>query len=172
MFAPYVAASLARERIARWRDLTLEANLAVEREDEVRARQLFEEALAVAEELFTAATSDPEAARAAPLLHGSSCRSIVELARRQRDEQTAGIFLYRGVNRLIAATESQRDPLELRSRCLLHLQVASRGMYEYFEQHGMWDAAAAFSERANSAMFAVADIEAAAVAVGAAAEAW
>jgi hypothetical protein len=155
--APFTVVSPRADRVATWRVLTLQGNLAFERGDDVGARQLYEEALAEAEHVFEAAAllGDAEAARFAPLLYGTSCNNVVELARRQRDPETAGIFLYRAVARLIGVAESAQVPLQLRARCLLHLEVAARALYRYFEEHGMWDAAAAFSERANAALFAI-----------------
>jgi hypothetical protein len=144
-------------RLALWRGLTLKGNLALEAGRDVQARRLHEEALAAADDLFDAAAlaNDPEAARVGPLLFGISCNNVVELARRQGDTQTEGIYLYRAVERLIGVATSAQAPLALRSRCLLHLRVASEALYRYFERHGMWDAAAAYSGRANAAMFDV-----------------
>jgi hypothetical protein len=149
------------ERVERWRSLTLEANLAFERRQDIGARQLQEEALAVAEALMADAmlANDSGVARLAPLLHGIACNGIVELARLQGDRETAGVYLYRRAVSLISVIESPRAPRELRSRCLLHLKVASGGLYEYFEQQGMWDAAADFSERVNAAMFTLQELE-------------
>lgn len=154
--APIIVALAKDARLERWRTLTLNGNVAFEKGEEVRARQLFEEALSVAEQIITTASlpnDDPYAVDVAPLLHGIACNNIVELARQQGDRQTAGIYLYRRASCLISVIESSGAPLELRSRCLLHLKVASGGLYEYFEQTGMWDAAAAFSARTNAAMF-------------------
>jgi hypothetical protein len=143
--------------LAMWQRLTLQGNLAFEGGQDVQARRLHEEALSVADEMFDGAVlaSDREAARAGPLLFGISCNNVVELARRQGDTQTEGIYLYRAVERLIGVAMSPQAPLALRSRCLLHLRVASDALYRYFERHGMWDAAAAYSQRANAAMFDV-----------------
>ncbi|HWO08309.1 MAG TPA: hypothetical protein VNN80_02485 [Polyangiaceae bacterium] len=155
--APAGAAFSGDDRVERWRSLTLEANLAFEERQAIRARRLFEEALAIAEALLADArlAEGPDVARVAPLLHGITCNDIVELARQQGDRETPGIYLYRRAAYLISVIESPQASRELRSRCLLHLKVASSGLYEYFEQRGMWDAAAAFSERANAAMFSV-----------------
>jgi hypothetical protein len=73
----------------------------------------------------------------------------------KHDPETVGIFLYRAVARLIGVAEAGHAPLQLRSRCVLHLEAAATALYRYFEGHGMWDAAAAFSARANAALFAV-----------------
>jgi hypothetical protein len=155
---PSVAALGNDVRLVRWRALTLDGNVALERGERVRARQLFEEALAVAEGMLVDATlqnADHCAVDVAPLLHGISCNDIAELARQQGDRETSGIYLYRRVSCLITVIESSLAPLELRTRCLSHLKVASGGLYAYFEQAGMWDAAAAFSARSNAAMFSV-----------------
>jgi hypothetical protein len=155
--------SATRARIARWQEETLRANLAFEAEQDVQARRAYEEALAVADEVLEAATlGDREAGRAGLLLFGASCNQIVALARRQRDIETEGIFLYRAVDRFIGVTTLARAPLRFRSRGLLHLKVASEALYRYFERRAMWDAAAAYSESANAAMFEVQRLEAAA----------
>jgi hypothetical protein len=155
--------SATRGRIARWQEETLSANLAFEADRDVQARRSYEEALAIADQVLESATlGDREAARAGLLLFGASCNHIVALARRQRDIETEGIFLYRAVDRFIALTASARAPLRFRSRCLLHLKVASDALYRYFERRAMWDAAAAYSESANAAMFEVQRLEAAA----------
>jgi hypothetical protein len=147
-------------RVARWQGYTLQANLAFEAGQNVRARQLYDEALTVADEVLDAAVMrDWDAARFGPLLFGSSCNNIVELARQRRDVETEGIFLYRAVERFIAVARLARAPLRLRSRCLLHLKVASDALYRYFERQGMWDAAASYTERANAAMFEVRRLE-------------
>ena len=164
--APIVAALARDERLERWRSLTLEGNIAIEQRQGVRSRQLYEEALAVADALLAEAllentwlAGNPQALALAPLLHGITCNNIVGLARLQGDRETAGIYLYRRAASLIAVVESPRAPLELRSRCLMHLEIASSGVYEYFEQDGMWDAAAAFSERVNAALFTLQRVE-------------
>jgi len=154
--APIVVALAKDARLARWRHLTLEGNVAFEQSEVVQARRSFEEALAVAERMMADAAlpgDDPYVVDLAPLLHGIACNNIAELARHQGDRETAGIYLYRRASCLISVIESRQAPFELRSRCLLHLKVASGGLYEYFEQTGMWDAAAAFSARTNAAMF-------------------
>ena len=154
--APIIVALAKDARLARWRSLTLDGNVAFEQGEVVRARQLFEEALAVADRMMADVSlpnDDPYTVDLAPLLHGIACSNIAELARHQGDRETAGIYLYRRASCLISVIESSRAPLELRSRCLLHLRVASGGLYEYFEQTGMWDAAAGFSARTNAAMF-------------------
>ncbi len=147
--------------VARWQAHTLRANVAFESGRDVEARQFHEEALAVADAMLQASTeNERDAARYAPLLFGNSCNNIVELARRQSDVQTEGIYLYRAVERFIAVARSARAPLRLRARCLLHLRVASDSLYRYFERSGMWDAAASYSERANAAVFEVRRLEA------------
>jgi hypothetical protein len=153
--------------VAIWSELTLNGNLAFDRGDDVRAREVHEAALLVAERLLDAAveTSDSYATRFAPLLVGASCNNVVELARRQGDVQTEGIFLYRTVARFIDVAESTRAQHRLRSRCLMHLKVASAALYRYFEASGMWDAAAALSERTNTVMFMLQRLEAAAAGV-------
>src|SRR5690606_12651663 len=109
--------------------------LALEQGREARARPLYEEALSAASELLDAAAlaGHPQAALVAPALFGISCNDIAELARRQGDVETEGIFRYRLVERFIEVTTSPRAPLTLRSRCLLHLRVASEALYRYFE---------------------------------------
>jgi hypothetical protein len=162
--APFAVAGANAARVAFWRRLTLKGNLAIEEGHDIRARPYFEEALSEAEQMFEAAVlaDDADAARFAPALYGMSCNVIVELARRQGDEVTVGIYLYRVTARLISVAESAQASFELRSRCLLHLAVASRALYRYFEQHGMWQAAQAYSGRENAALFSVQEMEAAA----------
>jgi hypothetical protein len=147
----------------RWQEQTLRANLAFEADRDVPARRAYQEALAIADEVLETATlGDREAARTGLLLFGASCNHIVALARRQSDIETEGIFLYRAVERFIGVSTSARAPLRFRSRSLLHLKVASDALYRYFERRAMWDAAAAYSESANAAMFEVQRLEAAA----------
>jgi hypothetical protein len=83
--ARFAVASPHPDRVVTWRALTLQGNLALERGDDVHARQLYEEALEEAENVFDAAVllHDAEAARFAPLIYGTSCNNVVELARRQ-----------------------------------------------------------------------------------------
>jgi hypothetical protein len=159
MFA--VAAANAA-RVAFWRGLTLKGNLAVEAGHDIRARPYFEEALSHAEQMFAAAVlaDDRDAARVAPTLYGISCNDIVELARRQGDEVTVGIYLYRVAARLISVAESAQAPFELRCRCLIHLGIASGALYRHFEQHGMWQAAQAYSGREHAASFSVQEMAA------------
>jgi hypothetical protein len=161
---PITVARSNGDPVAIWSELTRNGNLAFDRGDDVRAREVHEAALIEAERLLDAAiqTNDPYAARFAPFLFGASCNNVVELARRQGDTQTEGIFLYRAVARFIDAAESPRAQLALRSRCLLHLKVASAALYRYFDSSGMWDAAAALSERTNTVMFMLRRQEAAA----------
>jgi len=157
------SSSPALERIARWQALTLQGNLGLEEERLIEARRCHMEALAVAEDLLDEAVlGNKDAAGCAPLLFGCSSNSMVGLARRESDVEMEGILIYRTVERFIALAWTARAPLRFRSRCLLHLKVASEGLYGYFERRGMWDAAAAYSERANAAMFEVRRLEAAA----------
>jgi hypothetical protein len=143
--------------------LTLQGNLGLEAERLVDARRCHMEALAVAEELLDEAVlGGKEAGGCALLLFGSSSNSMVGLARREGDVEMEGILLYRIVERFIDVAWTARAPLRFRSRCLLHLKVASQALYGYFERRGMWDAAAAYSERANATMFEVRRLEAAA----------
>jgi hypothetical protein len=161
---PFAVAASNAARVAAWRRLTLKGNLAIEAGHDIRARPYFEEALLAAEQMFAAAVlaDDGDAAHFAPTLYGISCNDVVELARRQGDEVTVGVYLYRVAARLISVAESAQATFELRSRCLLHLAVASRALYRYFEQHGMWQAAQAYSGRENAALFSVQEMQAAA----------
>jgi hypothetical protein len=150
-------------RLARWRAFTLSGNLAFEGGHDVRARESYEAALSEAEEMFEAAvlTNDSDAACIAPVLHGISCNNVIELARRQDDELTVGIYLYRIAARLIGIAEAVEAALDLRLRCLLHLEVASHALYRHFEKHGMWQAAQSYEGRANAATFSVRELAAA-----------
>jgi hypothetical protein len=155
------SSSPAVERIARWQELTLRANLGLEADRLVEARRCHMEALAVAEALLDEAVlGNKHAAGCGLLLFGSSSNSMVGHARRENDVEMEGILLYRIVERFIDVAWSARAPLRFRSRTLLHLKVASEALYAYFERRGMWDAAAAYSERANATMFEVRRLEA------------
>jgi hypothetical protein len=141
----------------------LRGNLALEACSYGETRRRYEEALVVADELLEQALlGNRDAARCGLLLFGTSCNNIAELAQRQGDVQTEGIFLYRAVERFISVAKAARAPLRFRVRCLMHLKVASDALYRYFEGRGMWDAAASYSEEANAAMFEVRRLEAAA----------
>jgi hypothetical protein len=153
-----------RELVSRWQELTLRANLGFEANHLVEARRYHLEALAIAEELLDRAVlGASDAGRCGPLLFGTSCNSIVALARNENDAEMEGISLYRIVERFIGLAHAAHAPLGFRSRCLLHLRVASDALYRYFEGRGMWDAAATYSRRANGAMFEVRRHEAAAL---------
>jgi hypothetical protein len=151
------AAVSADARVALWQRCTLQGNLAFEAGQDVRARRFYEEALSHAELMYAAAalTDDVVATRVAPSLFAISCNNIVELARRQADRETVGIYLYRNAARLISVAESAQASIDLRSRCLLHLEEASRALYRYFEEHGMWQAAQNYSGLENAAIFSV-----------------
>jgi len=151
-------------RVALWRGLTSQGKQAYEKHHDVRARQLYEEALAEAEDVFATAshTDNPEAVRLAPLLYCISCHNVVELARRQNDAETVGIFLYRAFSRLVSTAESEQASLELRARCALHLNVAAGALVRYFEQQGMSQAARVHSDRVRVALAAVHRLEQAA----------
>ncbi len=92
-----------RARAALWRALTKEANVAFEQCHDVRARVLYEAALAEADALFAAATEhlSEDAIELAPTAYNLSCHNVAELARRQRDHATEGIFLHRAYERLV-----------------------------------------------------------------------
>ena len=148
-------------RVALWRGLTSQGTQAFEKGHDVRARQLYEEALAEAEEVFGAATNtnNPEAIRLAPLLYCISCNNIVELVRRQSDNETVGIFLYRAFAKLVSIAESPAMALELRARCALHLNVAAGALTRYLEQQGSWAAARAHGRHAENAIAEVQRLE-------------
>jgi hypothetical protein len=157
----------AGDLVERWGQLTLEANLALERGEDFKARQSYSEALAVAEQLMVAAarSHDARAARFAPSLYGISCNDIIALARQQDDGLTAGIFLCKLAGGYLSVMESAEAPVALRARCLLHSRVASATLCAYFEERGMWDAAQTYSTRANAAFFSVHAAEQAALAL-------
>jgi len=141
-------------RIALWRGLTLQGNLAFERGHDVRARQVYEEALAEADELYALAAlrHDKLAIRLAPLLYTMSCNNIIELARRQNDGETMGIFLYRSFAKLAGVTEATQASLELRWRSALNLRFATRALVRHLEQQGSTSVAQAHAERARLAV--------------------
>ena len=80
-----------------------------------------------------------------------SCNNIVTLARRQGDDATASIFLYRVFARLLSVAES-RAPLAFRARCALFLDGAARALIQHLEQIGEAGLARDHQERANTAI--------------------
>jgi hypothetical protein len=144
-------------RAALWRALTQHGNKAFEQQHDTRARHLYEEALAEAEALFKAAEESVGSAtlRLAPMAYNTSCQNVAELARRQRDVETVGIFLYRAYERLVSVAESAKPPLELRSACLEPLGAAAEALIGYLGAHGLRDAAFTYTERAKAATFQV-----------------
>jgi len=151
----------AADPVERWGQLTLEGNLACERGEHIKARQSYAEALTIAEELMVAGVRahDERAARFAPALYGISCNDIIELARKQDDGLTAGIFLCKLAGGYLSVMECAEAPVSLRTRCLLHSRVASATLCAYFEERGMWDAAETYSARANAAFFSLQALE-------------
>jgi hypothetical protein len=158
------ALSSRSAHVTAWRGLTAHGNRAFEGGRDVDARQLYEQALEEAEAIFAAALieADPESMRLAPLLYWISCNDIAQLARRQGDDQTSGIFLFRAFERLVRVAEAERSPLELRSRCALHLNVVTSALAGYLLELGSSAKAEAFIERSNRAINAVQRLEQAA----------
>lgn len=144
-------------RAALWRALTNEANVAFKRGHDVRARVLYEAALAEAEALFAAAAErlSDEAIDLAPTAYNLSCHNVAELARRQKDHATEGIFLHRAYERLVSIAESPSAPLPLRACCIRPLSAASASLIGYFAEQGKRAAAVACTERAKAATFEV-----------------
>jgi hypothetical protein len=141
------------DHLTAWRDLIQQGEAAFERGHDVHARQLYDEALSRAEALFDIALrgDDEEAVRRAPPVYSVSCTDIVTLARRQGDDATASIFLYRMYARLLSVTES-RAPLAFRARCALFLDGAARELIQHLEHIGQRDLARAHHERARTAI--------------------
>lgn len=141
------------DHLTAWRDLIQQGEAAFERGHDVHARQLYDEALSRAEALFDIAMrgDDEEAIRRAPPVYSVSCTDIVTLARRQGDDATASIFLYRMYARLLSVTES-RAPLAFRARCALFLDGAARELIQHLEHIGQRDLARAHHERARTAI--------------------
>lgn len=141
------------DHLAAWRELIQQGELAFEQGHDVHARQLYGEALIEAEALFDVALrgDDEDAVRRAPPVYCVSCHNIVTLARRQGDDATASIFLYRVFARLLAVAES-RAPLTFRARCALFLDGAARALIQHLEQIGQVDLARDHQERANTAI--------------------
>jgi hypothetical protein len=154
--APSLAGSCGA-RAALWRALTQHGKQAFERQQDTRARHLYEEALAEAEALFKAAeeTVGSATVRLAPMAYNTSCQNVAELARRQRDIETEGIFLYRAYERLVSVAESAKLPVELRSACVEQLSAAAEALIGYLSAHGLRDAAFTYTERAKAATFQV-----------------
>jgi hypothetical protein len=141
------------DHLAAWRDLIQQGELAFEQGHDVHARRLYGEALIEAEALFDVAMrgEDEEAIRRAPPVYCVSCTNIVTLARRQGDDATASIFLYRAFARLLGVAES-RAPLAFRARSALFLDGAARALIQHLEQIGEADLARAHRARANTAI--------------------
>ena len=141
------------DHLTAWRDLIQQGERAFEQGQDVHARQLYGEALIEAEALFDVALrgEDDEAVRRAPPVYCVSCHNIVTLARRQGDDATASIFLYRAFARLLTVAES-RAPLAFRARCALFLDGAARALIQHLEQIGEAALARDHHERANTAI--------------------
>ena len=144
-------------RAALWRALTKEANAAFDQGHDVRARVLYEAALAEADSLFAAAAErlSEDAVDLAPTAYNLSCHNVAELARRQKDHATEGIFLHRAYERLVSVAESPAAPLRLRAGCIRPLSAASASLIGYFAEQGKRAAAFACTERAKAATFEV-----------------
>jgi len=138
--------------LALWRSLIQDGELAFERGQDVRARQLYGDALVQAEALFDIALrGDEEAIRRAPPVYCISCNNVVTLARRQGDDATASIFLYRAFARLLAVAES-RAPIAFRARCALFLDGATCALIQHLTQIGEGDLAQDHRSRADTAL--------------------
>jgi hypothetical protein len=147
--------------VTAWRGLSAEGHRAFDEGRDVGARQLYEQALEEAEQIFAAALleRDAQSMRLAPLLYWISCKDIAQLARRQGDDPTSGIFLFRAFERLARVAESERAPLELRSRCALHLNVVANALARHLGEVGSSATAESLIERANVAIHAVQRLE-------------
>ena len=150
--------------IKHWRGLTQQGHQAFEQHHDVRARQLYEEALAEAEALFEVATfgGDDEAVRFAPPLYCISCNEVMALACRQGDFATASIFAYRAFSRLLAIAEGPRFSLALRCRAALYLNTATSALVQHLERDGQGATARHHAERAGAAIDLVRGLEQAA----------
>jgi hypothetical protein len=145
---------------ALWRALTRQAHRAFADGQDFRARQLYDEALSEAELVFVAAAlpGNGEATYAAPVLYNVSCYNVAELARRQRDPHTEGIYIYRAFERLLRAAESRDTLYELRACAVRHLGVAVETLVAYLVQHDLSETANAHAERARLATLEVQDL--------------
>jgi hypothetical protein len=123
---------------ARWQTLTRQATQAFEERRSGWARQLYEEALSEADGVIAAAVLLPteEVARLAPVLYDTSCRHVADLARKQQDAQTEGIFLYRSYERLVQLAEGANTPIALRLSCAAYIPVALDALVEYLSSQG------------------------------------
>ena len=144
-------------RAALWRALTQHGNQAFAQQHDTRARRLYEEALSEAEALFKAAEEPVSSATIslAPLAYNTSCQNVAELARRQKDTETEGIYLYRAYERIVSVAESVKLPAELRSACVEPMSAAAKALIGYLMAHGLRDAACTYAERAKAATFQV-----------------
>jgi hypothetical protein len=137
-----------------WRALSARGEEAFAAGRDTQARQLYEEALEEAETLFSAAEASnggAEAAGLAPVLYGTSCHKVAELARRQRDAATEGIYIYRAFERLVGAVESPEAAPALRAACLAGLEVALNALVFHLTEQGRVEKALLHSERARAA---------------------
>ena len=135
-----------------WRSLTLQARQAIDQGDFGRARRLYEEALSEADAALVAAQlpANDQTIYLAPAQYHLACRNIAELARRQGDTGTEGIFIYRAYSRLVALAESARAPLALRSSAVSQLDGALRALARYIAAHGSGETLKAQAERVRA----------------------
>jgi predicted regulator of Ras-like GTPase activity (Roadblock/LC7/MglB family) len=140
-----------------WRSLTLRARQAIDQGDLGQARQLYEEALSQADGALVAAQlpANDQSVCLAPAQYHLACRNIAELARRQGDSGTEGIFIYRAYSRLIELAESVRAPLALRSSAVNQLDGALRALDRYIAQHGPSETLEGQTERVRAVTAAV-----------------
>ncbi|HKO94305.1 MAG TPA: hypothetical protein VJU61_24295 [Polyangiaceae bacterium] len=153
--SPLPAPGVAGESI--WRSLTLRARQAIAQGDLGEARRLYEEALAEADAALVAAQlpANDQVICLAPAQYHLSCRNIAELARRQDDHGTEGIFTYRAYSRLVGLAESARAPLALRSSAVSQLDGALRALDRYTAAHGPKEALHGQTERVRAVTAAV-----------------
>jgi len=140
-----------------WRSLTLQARHAVDQGEWGQARQLYEEALSEADDALVSAQlpANDQAVCLAPAQYHLSCRNIAELARRQGDSGTEGIFIYRAYSRLVSLAESSRAPLALRSSAVGQLDGALRALDRYIAKYGPSETPRNQTERVRAVTAAV-----------------
>jgi hypothetical protein len=137
-----------------WRGLSARGDEAFVAGRDAQARQLYDEALEEAETLFAAAelsNGSAEAAGLAPVLYNRSCQQVAELARRQRDAATEGIYIYRAFDRLIRAVESAEAAPALRSGALAGLELVLKELVRHLTEQGRVEKARCHTERARAA---------------------
>lgn len=108
---------------ARWRALTQAGNQAFADLADTEALRLYQEALAVAEQMFEAA-QDGGSPLLAPMAYNISCANVAEAMLRNGDRPGGRRFLLRAFDKLLTAAEAPSTPVALRVNCVRHLRYS------------------------------------------------